>query len=216
MLTPAMAAGTVKDAARARRSRRIQERGEVTQRKLLDATVACLVEYGYANMSTTKVSEYAGISRGAQQHHFPLKSELVAEAVAYLADQRSQQLVRKAKRLPRDRSRVEGAVDLLWSGFSGRLFEASLELWIASRTDDELRRALVDLERHVADATNEVCRELFGPQVAADPHFDDKIQLAINTMRGVALLQVLQRDSGAHRRQWSFARESLIGLFSST
>lgn len=196
--------------------RRVQERGEVTQRKLLDATITCLVEYGYASMSTTKVSEHAGISRGAQQHHFPLKSELVAEAMAYLADQRSAQLVRKAKRLPLDESRVERALDLLWSGFSGKLFEASLELWIASRTDEELRLALADLERHVAHATNEVCGELFGADIAGAPHFDDKVQLAINTMRGVALLRILQRDSGAHSRQWSFARAYLIELFSPT
>jgi len=48
---------------------------------LLDATIDCLVEEGYSGTTTTRVVERAGLSRGAQVHHFPTKSQLVAEAV---------------------------------------------------------------------------------------------------------------------------------------
>ena len=41
--------------------------------RLLEATVELLVERGYAGTSTTLVSERAGVSRGAQLHHFPTK-----------------------------------------------------------------------------------------------------------------------------------------------
>ena len=39
------------------------------------------MEKGFAGTSTTLVSERAGVSRGAQLHHFPTKNDLVVAAV---------------------------------------------------------------------------------------------------------------------------------------
>ena len=62
-----------------------EERTRVMRARLLDATVECLVERGFAGTSTTLVSERAGVSRGAQLHHFPPKNDLVVAAVVHLA-----------------------------------------------------------------------------------------------------------------------------------
>jgi tetracycline repressor-like protein len=59
---------------------RQQDRSRATQRRLLDATVDCLVEVGWAGTTTTLVSERAGVSRGAQLHHYPTKDALVLGA----------------------------------------------------------------------------------------------------------------------------------------
>ena len=58
-----------------------QERSRVTQQRLLDATVDCLVEHGWAGTTTTLIAERAGVSRGAQLHHYPTKAALVLAAV---------------------------------------------------------------------------------------------------------------------------------------
>src|SRR5215470_16496508 len=67
-------------AAPARR-RTQAERSAATQARLLDAALQCLVELGYAGTTTTVVAERAGVSRGAQLHHFPTRAALVAAAV---------------------------------------------------------------------------------------------------------------------------------------
>ena len=41
------------------------ERRETTRLALLDAAVACLIEDGYAALTTRKVAERAGVSQGA-------------------------------------------------------------------------------------------------------------------------------------------------------
>ena len=64
------------------------ERTRATRLRLMEATVECLVELGWAGTTTTIVSERAGVSRGAQLHHFPTKQDLVVSAVAYLMDRR--------------------------------------------------------------------------------------------------------------------------------
>src|SRR5436190_18849808 len=89
-------------AAAGRPPRRTQaERRATTRTALLDATIDCLVEEGYAGTTTTRIVERAGVSRGAQVHHFPTKAELVAEAVRHLAGKRIEEFLQTMPRLPR-------------------------------------------------------------------------------------------------------------------
>ena len=68
------------------RSRRTQaERRAATRAALLDATIAGLVEHGYARLTTSQIVDSAGVTRGAQAHYFSTKAELVAEALTHLA-----------------------------------------------------------------------------------------------------------------------------------
>jgi AcrR family transcriptional regulator len=191
----------------------MQERSEITQRKLLDAAIDVLVRDGYGALSTTKISQAAGVSRGGQQHHFRTKSELVAEAVLHLGEQRMHVLLRRADKLPQGDARLPGALDLLWESFSGKLFAASAELWVAARTDAELRRTLARVERDLGATIIEMSRDLFGPDLADAPGFADKLQLALNLMRGIALLRIFQQDPRAAGRQWLYAREHLLETF---
>src|ERR1700682_1902920 len=70
-------------------SRRSQaERSATTRDALLDATIACLVEDGYANTTTSRVAERAGVSRGAHLHHFQTRRESARRARAERAGPR--------------------------------------------------------------------------------------------------------------------------------
>src|SRR5918912_371373 len=75
------------------RPRRSQaERSATTREALLDATVRCLVEEGYASTTTARVAERAGVSRGAHLHHFQTRNALVAAAIQHLARRRGEEL----------------------------------------------------------------------------------------------------------------------------
>src|SRR5436309_14728268 len=81
-----MLAGMTTPAVPVRRTQ--AERSASTQARLLDATIECLVERGWAATSTTEVVRRAGVSRGAQVHHFPSKDDLVLVAVEHLLARR--------------------------------------------------------------------------------------------------------------------------------
>src|SRR6476661_3033188 len=123
--------------AAVRRQRTQEERSAETRAKLLDATVECLFELGYARTTTTEIADRAGVSRGAQLHHYPTKAELVSAAMEHLFDEREREFRRAIENIPPGPGRAERAVDLLWSIVSGRTFFAWLELVVAARTDDE-------------------------------------------------------------------------------
>src|SRR5688500_18600755 len=68
------------------------ERTAATTEKLLGATVASLIERGYRGTSTPEICRRAGVSRGAQLHHYPTKESLVAAAVEHLLSERVAEL----------------------------------------------------------------------------------------------------------------------------
>src|ERR1041384_8156245 len=84
-----------------------EQRTRAMRARLLEATVDCLVERGFAGTSTTLVSERAGVSRGAQLHHFPTKNDLVVAAVEHVTAVRGAELAAAAERgLPRGARRT--------------------------------------------------------------------------------------------------------------
>jgi len=68
-----------------RRRRTQDERSSAMRERLLDATIECLVEYGYTGTTVTRIADRAGVTRGAQVHHFRTKDDLVTAAVKHLA-----------------------------------------------------------------------------------------------------------------------------------
>ena len=187
------------------------ERSATTRQALLDATIACLVEEGYANTTTARVAELAGVSRGAHLHHFQTRSALVAAAVEHLRIRRAEELMAAADALPSGPERVTQALDLLWRSYTSPLFQGALDLWSAGRTDAELRSHLVKIEREFDRQTMELARRLF-PQAAERPAFDNLIELAASTIRGLTLLDTLHAGRERSRRQWPFCRARLAAM----
>lgn len=194
-------------------SRRSQaERSASTRQALLDATIACLVEDGYANTTTSRVAERAGVSRGAHLHHFQTRQALVAAAMEHLARRRGERLLAEAQRLPSGRERLAKGLDLLWSGYASPLYQAALDLWTHARTDPELRERLAPVERDLDRQTLRLSRTLFG-ELSERPGFDGLLEMAAATMRGLALLDTLHPGGGRNERQWPYCRARLVEMF---
>src|SRR3954470_2392468 len=166
------------------------ERSAATVDALLDATIECLIEDGYANTTTSRVAERAGVSRGAHLHHFQTRSALVAAAVDRLSALRAEQARMLADELPSGRERIAAGLDLIWSGYDHPFFQAAIDLWSHARTDPELRSHLVEVERTFDRQTLEVAVRVF-PGLAGKPGFERRLEMALATMRGLALLTTL-------------------------
>lgn len=168
--------------------RPMQDRALLTRAALLDAALECLVERGYGASTTTEVARRAGVSRGAQLHHFPTKAELLTAAVGHLCQRRTEEFRAAFADADPGPDRVEAAIDLLWSMFRGPTFVAWAELWLASRTDPDLRKAVVEMDRRFIRDSQAVFNELFPPQEGLDPRFHQVgLGLAFALMEGLAL-----------------------------
>jgi AcrR family transcriptional regulator len=194
------------------RQRRTQEeRSTATRERLLDATVDCLIEYGYAGTTVARIADRAGVTRGAQVHHYPTKADLVLAALRHLVAKQVQQSVDELPRLQRTSDLVGATLDMLWRIHRGPLFTAIVELWVAARTDSELAEHVGELEPIVAMAVPDLITGA-AAQYLADPLVRNGLYLAMDVMRGLVVstwhLPPAQIDA-----RWRRAKRQLRPMF---
>ena len=176
-----------------------EERTRAMRARLLEACVECLVESGWSGTSTTLVSQRAGVSRGAQLHHFPTKADLVLAAVEHLSDVRGAELAAAAANLPSGPTRTRAVLAMLDEHFTGPVFTAALELWVAARTDPQLHAAVAPLEQRIGREIHRRTVELLGVDESL-PGVRELVQATLDLVRGLGLAQTLTDDTARRRR----------------
>ena len=196
--------------ASGKRRRSQSERREETRGRLLDATVESLIEAGYAGTTIRRVTELAGVSQGAQSHHFPHRVDLVTSAFERLAEERVERYRQRARELPADReTRLRGLLDLLWEDFSSDVFKVAVKLWVAAAEDDELRERLVPVEKRIHANQARLSAEVAG-ELGEEPGFDRKLAVAMNTVAGLALTREFDPSGRASKgNPWPYHRAAL-------
>jgi AcrR family transcriptional regulator len=186
------------------------ERREETRGRLLDATIESLIEVGYAGTTIRRVTELAGVSQGAQSHHFPHRVDLVTSAFERLAEQRIERYRERARELPPDRGeRLRALLDLLWEDFSSPVFTVAVKLWVAAAEDEELRRRLVPVEKRIHSNMASLSADVAG-ELGAEPGFDRKLAVAMNTVAGLALTREFDPSGRASSgKPWGYHRAAL-------
>jgi AcrR family transcriptional regulator len=181
------------------------------RRRLLDATVDCLVRYGYAGTTTTRVTELAGVTRGAQVHHFPTRADLVAAAVRHLAAKRAELAFEKIDEVRQAPDPLDAALDLMWEVHQGPINYATIEMWVAARTDPELREQLIRVEPAARASLLEFTEAAFG-EYAANPRFRHIMYTAMDAVRGILLMGLSDEDTTNMQKRWSRAKADLLEL----
>jgi AcrR family transcriptional regulator len=189
-----------------------EERTRLMRARLLDATVECLVECGFSGTSTTLVSERAGVSRGAQLHHFPTKNDLVVAAVEHLTEVRGAELAAAAVGLPSGKRRTRAVLQMLADHFTGPVFTAALELWVAARTDETLLAAVEPLEQRVGRDTHRLTVELLGADESR-PGVRELVQATLDLVRGLGLANTISDDARRRTRildRWALTLDAAL------
>lgn len=171
-----------------------EERTRVMRGRLLEATVDLLVERGFAHTTTTLVSERAGVSRGAQLHHFPAKNDLVVAAIEHLAQKRADELASAAERLPEGVGRTRAVLQVLADHFTSDVFAAALELWVAARTDPALLAAVGPLEQRVGRDIHRLTVQLLDVDETR-PGQRELVQATLDLVRGLGLADSITDDA---------------------
>jgi AcrR family transcriptional regulator len=179
---------------RRRRRRTQKERSAETRALLLDVTIECLGELGYAGATAQVIAERAGLSRGAQLHHFGTKMALVTQAMEHLFERRLAEFRSGFAELPRDTSLLSASIDLLWSMVSGPAGHAYLELVIASRTDQRLNEAMVAVTKRMDEQVEKAIDDLYEPSHGSKEMLDIGWTALFSLMEGVALEKIVRPD----------------------
>jgi AcrR family transcriptional regulator len=189
-------------------SRRTQaERSADTRRRVLDAAVGCLVERGYAKTTVEEVARRAGVSLGAERHHFPSKIDLLTHAVRHLFQGLGEDTKQAFMALPQGAGRPGMAVELWWQSFQDPRSYAAFEVYFASRTDPALREAFTPVARGHGNNLDAGLALMFPAAAASNPRFALIWGVIVDVLQGMAIGRVLFGEGAAPREQIEFLKE---------
>jgi AcrR family transcriptional regulator len=110
-----------------------QPRAYRTRALVIDETVRCILEEGFAAASAKHITERAGVTWGVVQYHFGDRDGLLMAVV----DKGFAELTESLRELPAAaenvRDRTEFIINAAWEAFSSPTSMASLEILIATR-----------------------------------------------------------------------------------
>lgn len=182
-----------------------QERSRLTRERLLRATIDTLARDGWAAVTVANVAERAGVSRGAAQHHFRTREDLITAALEQIFDDMTESVsvvddaadgevadgeVDDGEVGARIAAAIERAVEL----YTGVEFKASLQVWAAAASDSALRELILPLEARFARAAHRMTVTRLDP-TGTDPRVHRVAQVTLDLARGLGLADTLSDDA---------------------
>lgn len=191
------------------------ERSAATRERILDATAQTLLELGYQGTTISQVQERAGLARAGVQHHFPTRQELISAVATHVIETRLGQFRRDAALIAPETDRLTALVDLAWRDLNSREFFTALELWVAARTDADLRERLLHEEARLFAGMRRIYAALLTDDQPDPPSAEVAGELAdftIQLLTGLSITTMLTGQLGSREitiRRWKQALQVL-------
>ncbi|WP_119732024.1 TetR/AcrR family transcriptional regulator [Thermomonospora amylolytica] len=189
-----------------------QDRSRATRRRLLEAAIDCLASEGWSGTTVAVVAERAGVSRGAAQHHFRTREDLVTAAVEYGAEVRMRSMRARLEASAGTPLTTLEVVTMLGDLYTSPLFRAALQLWVAASSDPQLRAQVLPLEARVGREAHRLTVEALNADESI-PGVRETIQATLDLVRGLGLAALLTDDSPRRTRlltQWAKTLDTVL------
>ncbi|MBI1392351.1 MAG: TetR family transcriptional regulator [Alphaproteobacteria bacterium] len=187
-----------------------------TRKIIVEAALQCLIKYGYAQTTTPRIAEEAGLSRGAMMHHFSNRQTVIEAAIEYLHTKRLRAFRRAVSSLPEDQPHLHDALAAYWKHVTHPLFVAFHELAVASRTDRDLEKILRPAEQAFYREWYNLAVDLFPEWQSDTAKFDLALNLVQVTLEGLAIRRLsASLDPAAEDRLFDYLEECLRSLMPS-
>lgn len=189
-----------------------QDRSRATRLRLLEATIDCLATLGWDATTVAAAAERAGVSRGAAQHHFRTREDLITAALEHMFDSRIAEIRARGHGLADGPGRTEAVITRMVDYFTGPLFKAALQVWTAAASDEALRQRIVPLEARFGRVAHQVTVEMLGAD-DADPVTHRLVQATLDLARGLGLANLLTDDSARRAgivAQWAATLDAAL------
>lgn len=168
-----------------------EERAQQTREKLFHAALETIAEFGYHGTNTKMISERAGVSRGAQTHHFPAKDDLVTESFRYILNEWEE---RCARYMASESSSPSGYLEFLWSDVvNDPYYISTIEILLAARENLDLQGRLSELNKQFGQVRTGIWRSLFAEGLGDKS--DALLRMTVYLYRGMKMQDLLDTET---------------------
>lgn len=172
--------------------RRTQEqRRDLTTAAVLAATVDAVIETGPAT-GLMEIARRAGVTKGALQHHFPTKNDLMTAVVSEGWNDLVDRLVRAPDESTSAADRVWSLVSEMWISYQQPLCRAAFMISSDPNISDDLGSRLSPLFAAVRDHLDTLWNESFADLGVPDDRLAHARRFARSHLLGMLLQRQLQ------------------------
>jgi AcrR family transcriptional regulator len=178
-----------------------QEKSRLMQKRLINATLDCLQQYGFHGASLSRILDHAGVSRGAWRHHFESKNDLVAAAAETLFSTALDRAHEVARELSLESVGISEILEFIWDKFyQGPYRDVWVEFNVACRTDQELSMRLSPVIRSFFQSLDQIWNTRLGHLSRPTIKAETIMNLSLYLLRGMSF-QSISMDMPDHYRE---------------
>ena len=170
------------------------ERSEETRTRILKAAANLIRKRGYARFRTAEVATEAGLSRGAQLHHFPTKDSLVVATLEFVFEQAQMLSRRRAADVNRPRDLIEAVIEDAREFFFSEHFMVAIDIVLSTSTDQSVRKQILDISRKARRPAETAWTEALAASGVSGPLASDIVALTLSLVRGMAIRTLWDND----------------------
>ena len=187
-----------------------QQRRDETVARLLDASIATIVEVGYARASAAVITKRARVSVGALFRHFDTMGDFMAATAHEVLRRQLSEFTRRAAQIPADGPTLEALLTTLRDVTRSSTNAVMYELMIAARTDEKLRATLQRVLTEYGAKIYDAARALPGAEAIPEKTLVVLAATLTNTFDGAALVRAVLPQPEVDEQQISLL-VSLLG-----
>jgi len=190
--------------------RKQEERSAVARAKLISAAITLFCERGFSRTATADIASLAGLTRGAIQHHFASRQELVT---SILLDVEAKVIESFTAAAPKPNVDLEERIDILIDGLSkvsqSPLYLAAMDIWFTSRSDPDLREVVVQSVGRYTDHFRRLWQSTFGDEISEEVITECR-RVTVAVSRGLVFSRLIAPDNSARSIKQTFAATKML------
>lgn len=164
------------------------------KRRILDAAFDVLRDRGYNGFTTLEVAKRAGVSRGAQVHHFPSKNDLVIAAMEHVFNLSLAYGMNLAKAVRQSEDPVEALIKDASAFYFSDYFLVGLDMLLAADKDPEFRDRAIQVVRNYRQPVEEEWRQVMLRLGFPENKASEILWLTVSILRGAAIRGLWRRE----------------------
>lgn len=168
-----------------------QQRREETVARLLDASIATIIEVGYARASAKIIARRAGVSDGALFRHFDTMGDFMAATAYEVLHRQLDLFAKRVAEIPDGQPALPAALTILADVTRSPTNAVLYELMIAARTDEKLRVTLQEVLDEYSAKIYDTARILPGADNVPTEIFPAVVAMMTNSFDGAAMVRAV-------------------------
>ncbi len=189
------------------------ERRQETRERITAAAIETLRHKGYAGFRVADVATGAGVSRGAQTHHFPSKRKLVLAVFATVFNHSAEASRARIASIQPEDDVIEAMLVDAADFFLSPEFSMGLDMLASAERDPELRDAVSDTARTTRSLVERMWVELLIFRGLQREDAEDLLWLVFSAIRGLSVRMLWQFDNDRFERLKRITYQAACDLY---